>query len=226
MPQISIQRIDFAAFNLPEYKSCYAWIMDGLFTDEELSRYLAAGEASAEWTSAKVNVADYAFLDTSYRKGERIILDDVNLSKEIFTRIRPYLHDIEEIQVGEWTEEHGQRQVKKKMVRMNERLRFLRYHPGDFFQAHEDWSYTTPDEKQETFYTVQLYLPSSVAGPSDLPVGGATRFSSHKGPGFCDVEPLSGRVLVFQHEMLLHSGEEVIQGVKCTVKSDILFEDV
>ncbi|KAJ7594886.1 oxidoreductase domain-containing protein [Mycena floridula] len=226
MPQPSIQRIDFAAVNLPEYKSCHAWIMDGLFTDKELSRYLAAAEASAEWEPAKVNVtADYAVLNTSYRKGERIILDDMDLSSEMFSKIRPHLHEIEEIQIR--ARKRGQ--VKKKMVlfqvRMNERLRFLRYHPGDFFAAHCDGSYITPDMKQETFYTVQLYLPSSVDGPSELPVGGTTRFLSYNGRAYSDVEPIPGRVLVFQHDKLLHTGEIVIKGTKCTVRSDILFED-
>lgn len=46
-------------------------------------------------------------------------------------------------------------------------------------------------------------------------LGGATRFWGESGAyaeescGRADVEALPGRVLVFQHDELLHSGEEV-----------------
>jgi hypothetical protein len=39
-----------------------------------------------------------------------------------------------------------------------------------------------------------------------------------------DVDPKAGRVLIFQHRGLLHSGDEVLEGVKYTMRSDLLFE--
>jgi hypothetical protein len=96
----------------------------------------------------------------------------------------------------------------------------------------------------ETIYTVQLYLPSSSDGSpeSRIPAeGGATRFLSHTTAAYCDVEPTPGRVLVFQHEELLHTGEEVrlfhvfcfqlfteaqvTGGIKCAMRCDILYKD-
>lgn len=41
-----------------------------------------------------------------------------------------------------------------------------------------------------------------------------------------DVEPRMGRVLVFQQRMLIHSGEEVKEGIKYTMRSDFMFEKV
>lgn len=53
--------------------------------------------------------------------------------------------------------------------------------------------------------------------------GGATRFWTPDKKAFLDVHPKSGRVLIFQQRMLVHSGEPVVAGVKYTVRSDFLF---
>lgn len=39
-----------------------------------------------------------------------------------------------------------------------------------------------------------------------------------------DVDPLAGRVLIFQHRRLLHSGDEVESGIKYTVRSDLMYQ--
>lgn len=39
-----------------------------------------------------------------------------------------------------------------------------------------------------------------------------------------DVDPKAGRVLVFQHRRLLHSGDTVAAGTKYTMRSDLLYE--
>jgi hypothetical protein len=41
-----------------------------------------------------------------------------------------------------------------------------------------------------------------------------------------DVEPKPGRVLVFQHEGLVHSGDDVLEGVKYTMRTDLMYERV
>ncbi len=38
------------------------------------------------------------------------------------------------------------------------------------------------------------------------------------------MDPKIGRVLIFQHKRLYHSGDEVTAGVKYTVRSDVMFE--
>ncbi|KAF8073982.1 hypothetical protein FPV67DRAFT_1666725 [Lyophyllum atratum] len=54
--------------------------------------------------------------------------------------------------------------------------------------------------------------------------GGATRFWTPNKKAYLDVHPKLGRVLIFQQRMLVHSGEEVTQGIKYTMRSDFLFE--
>jgi acetyl/propionyl-CoA carboxylase alpha subunit len=56
--------------------------------------------------------------------------------------------------------------------------------------------------------------------------GGATRFWTPDKKKFLDVEPKVGRVLVFQQRMLVHSGEEVMEGLKITMRTDCMFEKV
>ena len=52
--------------------------------------------------------------------------------------------------------------------------------------------------------------------------GGATRFFGFDNKTY-DVNPATGACLVFQHRGLCHSGEEVEQGTKYTVRTDIMY---
>ncbi|KAJ7151231.1 hypothetical protein C8R46DRAFT_1043384 [Mycena filopes] len=221
-------RIDFAAAGLPEYKACYAIVLDSLFPKPQQTTILAEAEASSPWDVAKVNItASHAITNTSYRRGQRIIYDSFELSEQIFKKVRPHLKEIEEIEEVVFVD--GQRMKQKwRMVRLNERLRFLRYAVGDYFRKHCDGEYVDEETGRRTFYTLQFYLPSDASGShkSFFPAkGGTTRFIGRKG-GHADVQANPGRILVFQHASLMHTGEEVTEGVKCAVRSDILYEKV
>ncbi|KAJ7752471.1 hypothetical protein DFH07DRAFT_706575, partial [Mycena maculata] len=219
--------VDFAAAGLPEYNGCYAVVLDSLYSKPELSGVLAQAEAFSPWEIAQVNAGPggQAFTNTSYRNGQRIIYDSFELSEQIFEKVRPHLRDIEEIE--ETTFINGQKVAQKwRMVRLNERLRFLRYPEGGFFKKHVDGHYENEETGQRTFYTLQFYLPSDSTGSHEsfLPAkGGTTRFLGRKG-AYADVQAIPGRVLIFQHATLMHTGEEVTDGVKCAVRSDILYE--
>lgn len=52
--------------------------------------------------------------------------------------------------------------------------------------------------------------------------GGATRISGGRNRYF-DVEPKKGRVLIFQQRGIWHSGEDVVKGLKYTLRTDFLF---
>jgi hypothetical protein len=132
--------IDFVAAGLPEYKDCYAIVIDSLFSKPELSAILAEAEASSPWEVAKINAGTQAYTNTSYRNGHRIIYDSSELSEEIFKKVRPHLSDIEEIEETAYID--CQKAIQKwKMVRLNERLRLLRYSEGGFFRKHVDGCY-------------------------------------------------------------------------------------
>ncbi|KAK4150964.1 hypothetical protein C8A00DRAFT_17564, partial [Chaetomidium leptoderma] len=76
-----------------------------------------------------------------------------------------------------------------------------------------------------TMFTIHLYLNDSKAEVADAElVGGATSFFSNDEKRKIDVNPKAGRVLIFQHRRLLHSGDDVLAGIKYTMRSDIMYE--
>ena len=60
-------------------------------------------------------------------------------------------------------------------------------------------------------------------GDSELK-GGATVFHSDDMKRQYDVLPKRGRVLVFQHRDLWHSGDDVVRGIKYTMRTDIMYK--
>lgn len=90
--------------------------------------------------------------------------------------------------------------------------------------AHHDGSYVTPDGKESSFLTLHLYLNEST--PENKLEGGATTFHSHDMQRFLDVDPKVGRVLIFQHRGLLHSGEDVTAGIKLTLRTDLMYKNM
>lgn len=133
--------IDFIAAGLPEYDGAYAVVLDSLFSKPELSAVLKEVELYAPWSIAQVNSGSEVFTDPTYRNGQRIIYDSFELSAKLFDKMRPHLSGIEEIEEQTFVYGVGPAIQKWRMVRMNERLRYLRYPPGGFFRAHVDGCY-------------------------------------------------------------------------------------
>ncbi|KAH8149506.1 uncharacterized protein LAJ45_06586 [Morchella importuna] len=227
-------RIDF---NDTPLKSCYgepnnyyALVIDDCFTASECADLI--GLADSDWKAAAPN--------TNRRDCSRIIKEDVVAAKRIYDRVKPFLEEVTEIGPGSnWENipgkmKTGQSKGRWRMTRLNERLRFLKYGEGQKFTQHCDALYTTPDKSLKSLLTLHLYLNDSsegsedpadpTASPKEIKRGGATRFWNPERTEFVDVEPKRGRVLIFQQRMLWHSGEEVLEGVKMTMRSDLMFE--
>jgi hypothetical protein len=92
--------------------------------------------------------------------------------------------------------------------------------------AHCDSPYREPGKDVKTLFTVHLYLNDSrqTVGEEAELEGGATSFLSRDEKRKMDVDPKAGRVLIFQHRNLYHSGDDVLAGTKYTVRTDILYE--
>lgn len=222
-------RINFEGVRFPEYSDKYAMVIDNVFTPEDCKKLLDAAEASASWEVAKINGGpreEDQFIDTTYRNSQRIMLDDFELADWILGKLRPFLGDIEKVS-GQKFALYSRKKYKDvgsaEISRFNERLRFLKYTKGQFFQRHCDGTYFTPDQTEVSYYTLQLYLN----GDKDSIEGGATRFypmrKSYDRP-YLDVPPRTGRALVFQQAGLLHSGDEVVQGEKFTMRTDLMYK--
>ena len=121
----------------------------------------------------------------------------------------------------------GKRKETFQMTRLNERMRFLRYVEGNYFRPHQDGSYVTPNRAERSLYTLHLYLnEADPNAPEGELKGGATTFHSYDETRQYDVVPKVGRILIFQHRNLYHSGADVTGGVKLTMRTDLMYKTV
>jgi hypothetical protein len=87
--------------------------------------------------------------------------------------------------------------------------------------------YETNDRMERSHFTLHLYLSDSIHQPSGEQLeGGATTFWSMNMANRFDVQPKMGRVLVFQQRFLIHAGDDVIRGIKLTMRTDIMYSKV
>lgn len=242
---MTISAINWASSVLPENAGRYAVVLDNVLSASECAELLQLAEASVPeskrgtsgarfWRPALVNVGNgFEAFHPNYRNSDRIIWDNQEIVDRLWDRclLAPGLK--ERLAVIENEESilgpirKGGRQ-RWNFRRLNDRMRFLKYGPGQFFRPHFDGEYWEPGEKiTKSLFTVHLYLSDSkqtVGDEAELE-GGATSFLSVDGRKM-DVDPKAGRVLIFQHRRLYHSGDDVIAGTKYTMRTDIMYEMV
>jgi hypothetical protein len=97
-----------------------AFILLNVFTPEECQQWIEMTEERG-YVPALIDVGTHQTLRTDIRNNDRCMIDDVDLAKKIFERIKSYLPNV-------WK--------THQLVGLNERLRFLRYGPGQAFKQH------------------------------------------------------------------------------------------
>jgi len=184
----------------PNYDGYYAITLENVLSDAECDRLIAFTEA-AGYEEALVNVGGGNQIKAlDYRNSGRVIIDDADFADALLQRIGKYIPS----EFEGWSR-----------VAINERMRFLRYNPGEFFKPHMDGAYVAPNGDR-TIVTLQLYLNEGAEG-------GSTRFfAGDDDSNYKDCVPKKGMVLLFQHDML-HSGEKVIKGRKYAMRTDVLY---
>lgn len=248
---ITLQQIDFKETALPEFAGGYAVVLDNVLSPSECAQLIRLAESSVldedkvdgdddgesqPWQPALVNVGGgYEVLVADYRNSDRIIWDQQEIVDRMWARvekvpgIRDRLLRFNESDLLGGRKANGKVGRDWDFHRVNERLRFLKYGPGQFFRPHCDGPYgENRDDGRiiRTHFTVHLYLNDSKAEAGDEAdlEGGATSFLSTDEKRRLDVNPKAGRVLIFQHQRLYHSGDDVRAGVKYTVRTDIMYE--
>jgi predicted 2-oxoglutarate/Fe(II)-dependent dioxygenase YbiX len=211
---VSCKRLDLAAL-FPGRRDAYAVVVDGLFTPEECAEMIKRTEAIG-YTEALVGGGQVRV--ESARNNWRCMIDDAAEARRMYKRVAPFVPT-------EW--------LGYKPAGLNERLRFLKYHPGEHFKPHNDGIYVRDDKSQASFITVQVYLNDVEEG-----CGGETTFTTqamsygrHKKKGGRDedrclllpVRPVTGRVLIFEHH-LPHEGSTLLRGVKYAVRTDVMYD--
>ncbi len=108
-----------------------------------------------------------------------------------------------------------------RAVGLNERLRFFKYEPGDYFRPHSDGRFTEGSDDgiylasaPTSFLTVMVYLNAPERG-------GDTRFLPPYGGGVA-VAPAAGSALIFDHR-LRHEGCMLEAGLKYAIRTDVMF---
>jgi len=226
---VTVQRIDFSMTPLPEYAPHYATVLDNVLSASEcteLLRLAMQGAPKGKWEPAMVNVGNgREVLASEIRLCERIIWDHPEVVERIWARclLAPGIKE----ELGHISGQlEGSRTANKafewRFSRLNERMRFLKYGAGQYFKRHCDGSYATQSGEEVSFYTLHLYLSDSLSNGGDVD-GGATTFHSNDMTRSFDVVPKMGRVLIFQHAKLVHSGQEVQSGIKYTMRTDLMY---
>lgn len=145
---VVVQKIDWRAAGLEENEGKVAFIVDKAFTPEDCQKLLKAAEDSAAWSAATVRggAEDKAggVID-NYRKSGRILLHDRELADWILSKLKPHLpEEAVEAPTTQYPQflENGAKdnpeQTRVYLMRLNERLSYLKYVPGDFFGPHYD----------------------------------------------------------------------------------------
>jgi hypothetical protein len=148
---IQTYHINFKDTPLPEYNGHFAVVLDNVLSQSECAQLIRYAEESAGagepnvqdngWKTALVNVGPgLEVFRPSYRNSERIIWDDQEIVNRLWERclqgegIRERLDSFEgqEIMQGRYSVRNGE---KWNMLRLNERMRFLKYGPGQFFKG-------------------------------------------------------------------------------------------
>jgi hypothetical protein len=200
----------------PGRKDAFAIVVDNLFSKEECSHLIELSNAKG-YDEALVGGSQVRRIEQ--RNNFRCIIDDPLLAAKIFLKVRPFVPP-------EW--------LGYKVSMLNERLRFLRYGPGEYFKPHNDGIFVRDDKSQASFVTIHLYLTDVPEGhggettfTSEKMTYGRHKFRSRSGEEEhverLSVRPVTGRVLIFEHH-LPHEGSTLLHGVKYTVRTDVMYD--
>jgi hypothetical protein len=178
---LRVLQVDFAQYGFPELSTRTCIIIDNLLTPGDVRKLYTSAVSSGEWQAAQVNTGGgRQVLATDYRNSGRIILDSHEVAGWLFDKIQPHLpayvvsipgaphHSARRSPAYNEAKEQSNKatlgvgakakEPVAKCTRLNERLRFLRYEKGMFFNPHYDGHYWTPDKKEVSYYTLQVYL--------------------------------------------------------------------
>jgi len=163
------------------------------FSKEECQEYIEFSENQG-YELAKINMGfRQQVVNIAVRNNERVIYDDEDLAAKLWLRTKPFA--IPETRRG-------------VACGLNERFRFYKYLPHQYFRLHKDGSFIR-NTREWSAYTLIIYL-------NDNMEGGDTTF-----PKF-SVQPKTGTAIIFRHD-ILHSGEPVLSGVKYILRTDIMY---
>lgn len=157
----------------------------------ECQDLIARAEATG-FEGAMISRAGTAVLDERIRNNDRVIEDNPELAKSLWSRAAQCM---------------PAQMLGRRLTGLNSRFRYYRYVPGQRFKWHMDGAYDD-GKGTRSILTFMIYLNEGY-------VGGETKFR------FTTVTPHEGLALVFDHEQI-HEGGEVVSGAKYVLRTDVL----
>lgn len=164
-----------------------------VLTPEECAERIRATE-EVGFTDAPITTYQGFLMRPETRNNTRVMQDDTRRAALLWDRIQRYVAR----ELGPW-----------RAAGLNERLRYYRYEPGQYFKWHGDGAFVR-SERERSLYTVLIYL-------NDDFEGGSTDFWDG-----ISVTPERGSALVFEHR-LVHQGAPVTRGRKYVLRSDVMY---
>lgn len=160
---------------------------------QECQKYIQDSEQTG-YEEATIQTENGAKIIKTIRNNDRIIFDDARLAELLFERARPFLPHA----LDQW-----------RLSGLNERFRFYRYIPGQYFKWHKDGFFCKSDE-EISLLTLLIYL-------NDDYEGGNTEFQWEI------IKPQTGMALIFPHAMR-HQGAPIHHGSKYVLRTDVMYQ--
>jgi len=167
--------------------------LDGVLSEQECAALVAEAEATG-FDDAPITTPMGFLMVPEVRNNTRVMVDDDARAAWLWERMRSWLP----------AEHRGAR-----VVGLNERLRYYRYQPGQYFEWHRDGSFRRSFEEL-SLLTLMVYL-------SDGFTGGSTEFASVD-----PVVPKVGMAVAFDHGVR-HRGAPVLTGTKYVLRTDVMY---
>lgn len=174
------------------------FLVHGFLSPDECQSHIHASEALG-YEEAAIQTRDGGqAMNKAIRNNDRILFDDPALAQRLLEQARPWLPDCLD---NEW-----------QLVGLNERFRFYRYTPEQYFKWHRDGAFQrSPSEISQL--TLLIYL-------NDNYQGGATQLRDE-----ADIRPETGMALVFPHRVM-HQGSPITAGVKYVLRTDVMYRRI
>lgn len=176
-----------------EERNSGVFVIHHFLSSAECAGYLSLGDELG-YAASEVDFPNGSRRAEEVRNNDRVVFDDAPLADVLFERARPMLPSA--IAGG-------------TLSGFNERMRFYRYGPQQYFKWHKDGSFAKgPDEASALTFMIFL---------NDGFDGGATEFNTEF------ITPRAGMALVFPHR-LSHQGTEVRSGFKYVLRTDVMYK--
>eukprot|EP01084_Bolivina_argentea_P103680 185672_1 len=175
-------------------------LIRNVLTEQECNDLIKFSEAQG-YEEALVNIGyGRQQMIPDFRNCKRMMIDNFDMANCLWLRVKQFIPTYFN---------------KSKKIAFNERLRFLRYHKGEFFSPHYDGTYIRPNGEYSQI-TFLLYLNNNFKGAKTNFLDPMDHDSKHA------AKITSGMVVMFQHN-IFHEGAILEEGTKYIIRTDVMY---